>query len=92
MSEYVSPNALRKVHIPMDLTTSAIEDVACQMGVDTSDLIVFCSRDTSVHSMRVARELGCTIVLVPNEIVNGRDAWAAHHKQRHEFGMWSTGA
>jgi hypothetical protein len=88
----VSPSALRKVHIQSDLTATAIEDVACEMGVDTSDLIVFCSRDNSVHSMRIARELDCTIVLVPNEIMNGRDAWAAHHKQRHEFGMWSEGA
>ena len=92
MSEYVSPNTLTRVHIASDLTSSAIEDVASEMGVEASELVVFCSRDTSVHAMRMARELGCTIVLVPNEIMNGQDAWAAHHKQRHEFGMWSPGA
>lgn len=90
--EYASPGALCKVRIASDLTISAIEDVACEMGIDTSDLIVFCSRGTSVHAMRIARELGCSVVLVPNEIMNGQDTWAAHHKQRHEFGLWSPGA
>jgi hypothetical protein len=91
VNEHVKPNALQRVHIDMDLAQSSIEDIACNMGVDTSDLIIFCSRNTSVYSMRIARELGCTVVLVPDEIVK-RDHWAVHHKQRHEFGMWSTGA
>jgi hypothetical protein len=92
MSEYVSPSTLCKVHIDMDLTATAIEDVACEMGVQASELIVFCSRAHAPFMRKIIEDTGCTFVLVPNEIVKNSDCWAAHHKERHEFGMWSLGA
>jgi hypothetical protein len=91
MNEFVRPSALQKVRVQADISTAAIEDVACEMGIDTADLVVYCSRINAVYAMRVARELGCAVVLVPSEIMND-DCWAAHHKDRHEFGMWSEGA
>jgi hypothetical protein len=90
MNEYVSPSALRMLTVDADISQSAVEDVASRMGVDTTELMVFCARADAVEAHRIANALGCTIVLVPNEIMQ-QDAWAAHHKQRHEFGMWSNG-
>lgn len=91
MSEYVSPSALSRLAPDYDISQTAVEDVAARMGVNTTELMVFCARADAVEAHRIANALGCTIVLVPNEIME-RDAWAAHHKQRHEFGMWSPGA
>ena len=92
MSEYVRPSTLCKVQINTDLTSTAIENVACEMGVEASELVVFCSRVYAPFMHKMIEETGCTFVLVPNEIVKGSDCGAAHHKERHEFGMWSPGA
>lgn len=61
------------------------------MGVDPSELLVFCERSNAPEAQKIANNLGCTIILVPDEIMK-QDHWALHHKQRHEFGMWSPGA
>lgn len=79
MSEYVSPSALRKVPVYSGISQTAVEDVAAELGVNTTELMVFCARADAVEAHRIANALGCTIVLVPNEIMQ-RDAWAAHHK------------
>jgi hypothetical protein len=91
MNEYVSPGSLCKVQVQMDLCASAIEDVACEMGVAASELVLFCPRAYAPQMRKIVEETGCAFILVPNEIVKDLDHWAVHHKDRHEFGMWSEG-
>lgn len=91
MSEYVSPSSLTKFAVQTDLSEIALIDAAEEMGVHPSQLIVFINRSFAPYAKEIANKHGCTIILVPEEILK-RDHWAVHHKDRHEFGMWSEGA
>lgn len=75
---------------PLDFSETAVEIACSMMGVMPERTICYVSADYAAPAQLIREKYNCDIVLLPQEFLTTRDAWAVACPEENQF-VWCRG-